>query len=141
MSGPTPDNWLYNGNTHTLWYHHVATVDTIACSVSSLRPHFGTQATFPHECPTCITLFDEAHVLQVIGDLRELRLMAEAMQADDEHPMQSEAIELIEEYISGREVKLEHEVSDEVWTLYVHEGEEGIRRRQEQRRLEQNRDT
>lgn len=79
---------------------------------------------------------DEAHVLQVIGNLRELRLMAEAMQAGDDHPAQSEEIELMEEYISEREIKLEHEVSDKVWRLYVHEGEEGIRRRQEERKAE-----
>lgn len=140
MSDSTPDNWFCNGNTHTLWCYHVVILDTIARSASCLRPQFGTQAGFSHDCPTCITLFDEAHVLQVIGNLRELRLMAEAMQADDDHPAQSEEIELMEEYISEREINLEHEVSDEVWRLYVHEGEEGIRRRQGQRRLEQNGD-
>lgn len=84
----------------------------------------------------CITIPDEDHLLQDISSLRELRFAAEDMQVDHDHHAQPEETKLIEEYISEREMKLEHEVSGDVWTLYVREGEEGIRRRQEERELE-----
>ncbi len=137
--GLAPESWRCNGKTHVLRCEHAVTLGTRACSPSCLGPQLGARAPFSHKCPTCITIADEDHLLQESSNLCELRLTAEATQADHDHRAQSEELELIEEYISEREMQLEHEVSEDVWTLYMHEGEDGVSRRNHERKVEEER--
>lgn len=82
-----------------------------------------------------MTMSDQAHMLQEIGGIRELRLTTEAVQVDHDHRVQSGETKFFEEYIFRREMNLEHEVRDKVWSLYMHKGEEGIKVRHEKRKL------
>lgn len=131
------DNSPCEGRTHTLICCHSVTLNTRACSASCRRPQFGNKARHPYDCPICASKTEEEKLLEEVAAIHDMRDQLEALRSDFTNPLSSRDIEHIDDQIFQSELSLQLTVSQSLWSLYAHSGEEGVRNQQAAQELEE----
>ena len=129
-----------DGNTHVLRCCHIVTLNTQLCSSKCKRPQAGLWLRDPPACPICAVKADEDRLIQGLETIRFLQESLTAARNRYVNPVSTELTEQTEDAVYLVEMDLEYKVSRELWTLYIREGLDEIKRRRAARYQEEKED-